>query len=324
MSAGENEQVCRKVSVVVPTRDRPDFLRESLASIRALEAPDITFEILVGDNGTDPQTSAIAEEFGALHLKTDRNGAGAARNTALAAASGEFVAFLDDDDLWEASHIRGQIALMDENPEIDCVLGQVTLTDHLRRPIMPPGPERAPEDNDFVRAMLQGWFPQIGSTVARLHVRDTVGMFDESLIGDQDWDWHIRNARTGKVGFVVQPGVLFRSRPDGSYDKLQRRRLRFTRKVFLRHAWPERRRWPSAKAWVSSYFYCFQYYYAYFAEASEQRAKSGSKLSAIYAGMTAVWIFPTMAIKQLRQPSPLRNAVAGIMGSRPKDAKGSA
>lgn len=314
----------RLVSVVVPTRDRPALLREALASIRALEGDDLVFEILVGDNGSDPQTGKVVEEFGGIHLKTDRNGAGAARNIAFAAATGEFVAFLDDDDVWEATHIREQIALMEKNPDVDCVLGQVTLTDHMRRPLIEPSPAEAPEDNDFVRAMLQGWFPQIGSTVVRREVRETVGMFDESLTGDQDWDWHIRNARTGRIAFVTQPGVLFRSRPDGSYDALQRKRVRFTRKVFLRHAWPERRRWPSAKAWISSYFYCFQYYYAYFAEAAEDRARNGRPLSALYAGATAVWIFPRMAIRHMGQPSSLRGAFATLVGLRSRDAKGGA
>lgn len=314
-------RACRQVSVIVPTRDRPALLKEALASIRALEGPDLAFEILVGDNGSDPETEDVARQFGAIHLKTDRNGAGAARNTALAAATGEFIAFLDDDDVWEPTHIRDQIALMDTNAQIDCVLGQVTLTDHLRRPILEPGPEKPPENDDFVRAMLQGWFPQIGATVARLGVRETVGMFDESLIGDQDWDWHIRNARTGRIGFVAQPGVLFRSRPEGSYDALQRRRVRFTRKVFLRHAWPERRRWSSPKAWISAYYYCFQYYYEYFAEAAEQRARDGRPLSAFYAGITAIWLFPRMAAKHMVRPSPLRGAFAALIGFGPRGAK---
>jgi len=311
----------RVVSVIVPTRDRPGLLGEALASIRALEGDDLAFEILVGDNGTDPGTREVCARYGARHLKTERNGAGAARNVALSAATGEFIAFLDDDDVWEATHVRGHIELLDSDPDIDCVIGQVTLTDHERRPIMPPGPDDVPEGGDLVKAMLTGWFPQIGSTVARRSVRETVGMFDEALIGDQDWDWHIRMARTGRMAFLPRPGVLFRSRPDGSYDRLQRLRVRFTRKVFLRHAWPERRRWPSMKAWVSSYFYCFRYYYAYFAEAAEERARDGRPLSATYAGLTAVWLFPRMAVRHLTQPSSLRSAVTTLFGLAPGRAK---
>jgi len=56
------------VSVIVPTCDRPALLRQALASIRALEGADLTFEILVGDNGSASETRAVVEEFGAVYL----------------------------------------------------------------------------------------------------------------------------------------------------------------------------------------------------------------------------------------------------------------
>ena len=314
----------RKVSVVVPTRDRPALLREALASIRALEGDDLVFEIIVGDNGSDSETAIVVSEFDGVHLKTDRNGAAAARNIAMAAATGEFIAFLDDDDLWQETHIRPQIALLDKEVDVDCVLGQVTLTDHKRRHLNEPSPEDPPPEGDFVREMLQGWFPQIGSTVARATVRDTIGFFDEVLLGDQDWDWHLRLARSGRIAFVPVPGVLFRSRPDGTFDALQRRRVRFTRKVFLRHAWPERGRWRSPKSWISSYYYCFKYYYAYFAEAAERRAESGRPFSALYSALTAIWLFPRMACKDLFQASPLRSALGAMIGRSDNKSQGTA
>jgi len=59
----------RLVSVIVPTRDRPTLLRKALASIRALEGPDLRFEILVGDNGNSPENKSIAAEFGGFYLR---------------------------------------------------------------------------------------------------------------------------------------------------------------------------------------------------------------------------------------------------------------
>ena len=102
-----------KVSVIVPTCDRPALLRQALASIRALEAPDLTFEILVGDNGSDRETPAVAEEFGAVYLKALTRGPSAARNVGLRAATGHFVAFLDDDDVWLPGNVRPHIAQLD-------------------------------------------------------------------------------------------------------------------------------------------------------------------------------------------------------------------
>ena len=58
----------RRVSVIVPTRDRPAMLRQALASIRAQEGEKYAFEILLGDNGGLPETKKIAAEYGAVHL----------------------------------------------------------------------------------------------------------------------------------------------------------------------------------------------------------------------------------------------------------------
>src|SRR5688572_644757 len=162
----------RTVSVVVPTRDRPKFLRESLASIRALEADDLTFEILVGDNGKDPQSLAVCEEFGARHFSVARNGAGAARNAGLKAATGDFIAFLDDDDVWTREAVRGQLAVLDSDPKLEACFAQIQSTDQDLRPASDPWPPESPgEGDELLRAMLSGYYPQIGGTVVRPHVR---------------------------------------------------------------------------------------------------------------------------------------------------------
>src|SRR5689334_20995616 len=101
----------KRVSVVVPTRDRPELLREALQSIRALEHDGVRFEIIVGDNGTSPDTQKAAEAFGAIYLQTSTFGAAAARNIAMRAATAEYIAFLDDDDVWTSNHIHGHLAL---------------------------------------------------------------------------------------------------------------------------------------------------------------------------------------------------------------------
>ena len=93
----------RLVSVIIPTNNRPARLRETLKTIHALEGPDLAFEILIGDNGNAPDTPVVAKEFvakefGARYLKTDKPGAGSARNLGLRAATGEYFAVSDDDD----------------------------------------------------------------------------------------------------------------------------------------------------------------------------------------------------------------------------------
>ena len=161
----------KRVSVVVPTRDRPELLREALQSIRALERDGVRFEIIVGDNGTSEDTRKVAEAFDAVYLHTSTSGAAAARNIAMAAATADYIAFLDDDDVWIADHIHGHLALLAANPDLDMVSGQIVNTDPQRRPIYGPWPEQWPENrSDLLRFMMSGYFPQIGATVVRARV----------------------------------------------------------------------------------------------------------------------------------------------------------
>lgn len=314
----------KRVSVVVPTRDRPELLREALQSIRALENESVRFEIIVGDNGTSPATRKAAEEFGAIYLQTSRSGAAAARNIAMAAATSEYIAFLDDDDVWTSNHIHGHLALLAANPHLDMVLGQIINTDPQRRPTYGPWPEQLPEDRSgLLRFMMSGYFPQIGATVVRERVRETVGYFNEDFIGGQDWDWQLRIARQHGVGFLRHPCVLFSQRETGSYDGLQLRRAKFTRRIFWKNAIPEWRVWASPIAFAKSYFGVTAHYFFYFSETALDHAKKGERLAAICAIWRAFAMFPSRALRKLLSDSSLRDALVVTLGRTKADRSSS-
>ena len=107
-----------RISVVITTRNRPAFLAESLGSVIGQDYRD--YEILVVDDASDnPEENAnvIARFSGPIrHVLRDRKGGpSAARNTGISASSGEFIAFLDDDDLWFPSKLGRQVATFDSN-----------------------------------------------------------------------------------------------------------------------------------------------------------------------------------------------------------------
>lgn len=299
----------RLVSVIIGTYNRPDTLRVALQSIRALEGPDLTFEILVGDNGKSPETRAVVEEFGGIYDKTDVRGCPAARNLAMRRMKGEFVAFLDDDDAWMEGHIRPHIAMLDGHPEFAAVFGQIVLAgSDLKSPGM-VWPESMPADGDFFVTMMSGYFPQVGATVVRGDIARGYGVMDETLIGDSDWDWQLQIARDHKIGFVAVPCVLFRERPKGTYDNLQVMRTSYTRRIWKRHAGPNKNRWPNAMARMRSYNSCVQFYWMYFCEAAEYRIGQGNRGGAIKAAFSAFRIIPTRTLRLLVRKSPFRAAV---------------
>jgi glycosyltransferase involved in cell wall biosynthesis len=257
-----------------------------------------------------PETRSVAERFGATHLTVSRRGAGAARNAGLMCASCEYIAFLDDDDVWLPAHIRPHLDLLEKEPGLDGVLSQITSVDQELTPLESPWPEHDPGRGDeLVRTMLSGYYPQIGGTIVRARVRDTVGGFDEALLGDQDWDWQIRVARQRKLAYLPIPCVLFRQRPPGSYDALRLRRLGFARKVFLRHAIPERKVWPTLRGLTDAYRDVLWQYFDYFTDAAVTRARSGDKAGTRRALAGAIRTFPVRAAYHLVTPRPLREAL---------------
>ena len=300
----------RVVSVIIGTRNRPDTLRLALASIRALEGPDLTFEILVGDNGTDPATPGVVAEFGGHYGRTSVYGCPAARNVAMRKITGEFIAFLDDDDVWLPGHIRQHIALLDAQPDYEAVFGQVQVTDHELRPEGDPWPVDAPEDGDFFSRMMSGYFPQVGATVVRGRAYAKYGLMDETLIGDSDWDWQLRIARDHKIGFVAVPCVLFRQRPRGTFDNLQLIRTSYTRRIFFRHALPNLKRFGSPVRVMRSYFRAVATYANYFLGKAADRAANGDHLGAAKAVLSAAWISPPKVLRAVLSPSRVRQALS--------------
>lgn len=112
------------ISVIIPTCDRPDYVREALASVRAQQSPPR--EILVIDNGTTALHPSEMPPGVQLFRLPARVGPSRARNFGAAIATSAYLAFLDDDDSWEPSFLREAFATL-EKEEAKCVYGRKAL-----------------------------------------------------------------------------------------------------------------------------------------------------------------------------------------------------
>ena len=128
------------ISVVICTRDRADFLRETLASIAEVKVPEAEVaELVIVDNGSTDHTQDVVERcalgpFESIRcIEEKRPGLSHARNTAVAATEGEIVLFTDDDVRVPTNWISGMIEPIRAG-RADAVAGGVELAPHLRRP----------------------------------------------------------------------------------------------------------------------------------------------------------------------------------------------
>jgi glycosyltransferase involved in cell wall biosynthesis len=304
-SSTESANGRRRVSVIVPTRSRDALLKQALASIRANEDQSLELEILVIDNGAGESTRSIADELGARYLRSATQGVSAARNQGLEAATGEYVAFLDDDDVWMPSHLHLLVGWLAERPAFAAVLGQVQNTDlELRHPGQ-PWPEWLPDDGRIFAQLLRVQ-PQLGASVIRKSVIDQVGHFDETLIGDEDWDLHMRLAIDRLVGFVPVTCVLFRRRPSGTWDDLHWKQFRPFRRVFWRNVRRAGKNRPPLRFVLRSYLHHLGAYQSELLNNAKAHAHAGRARAARVAFGRSVLVSPLHAAATMARDAEAR------------------
>ncbi|GAB1309285.1 glycosyltransferase [Urechidicola sp. KH5] len=117
------------VSVIVPTFNRPQYLRDTLQSI--VEQSYANIEVLVVDDGSDEEyASDICKQFSnCTYFKKENGGVSSARNYGIEKAKGDFIAFLDDDDLWKPHKIEQQLNILKIHSDVDLVHSSAEVID---------------------------------------------------------------------------------------------------------------------------------------------------------------------------------------------------
>jgi len=223
-----------EVSVILPAWNRADSLRRSIDSVLTQDFVD--FELIVVDDFSDDDSAAVAEAVGDARLRVIRHdsnrGAGAARNTGIAAARGRWVAFQDSDDVWLPGKLSRQLAALAAMP--DAVACYCALRVEGTRPRQVPEPGQRPVEGDLHAALLRGSFISTQTLVVRRDALDSIGGFDPELPALIDWECVIRLASLGPFAFEPEPLVL-QSFSENSITRFPERRLQAQEMILHRH-----------------------------------------------------------------------------------------
>ena len=202
--------------MVVPVHDGRRFLPAALASIAAQTLAPL--EILVVDDGSTDGSGEIAGGFSGVTLRRQpQSGVASARNAGIAAARGDLIAFLDQDDLWAPEKLEKQVAVMRRRPELGYVLAWETL--FLEAGVPQPSWVRP----ELLAGGHPGYVP--GTLLARRDLFDSLGGFDASFENGSDSEWLFRAADRG-VPFEVLPVVLLHRRIHDANESRRTERLR--------------------------------------------------------------------------------------------------
>jgi glycosyltransferase involved in cell wall biosynthesis len=207
------------VSVIMPAYNTSAYVAAAIRSARSQTIQDV--EILVVDDGSTDGTRAAAERAAdgdqrVVVLTQANAGPSAARNHAMKLARGEYFAFLDSDDEWMPSFLEAQLAVLARRPSTAVVTGNA----FNRGGVFDGTPYRAIQPAEralpFVEMIAREDSVCILS-VFRRSVYDTIGDFEESLRGNEDYEFWLRAAQHG-FEFVqtFTPLAYYRRRPDSA------------------------------------------------------------------------------------------------------------
>jgi glycosyltransferase involved in cell wall biosynthesis len=183
-----------KVSVIIPTYNGGKFLPEAIDS--ALKQSVNSIEIIVVDDGSIDGTPQLLKDYDRQikYIYQENKGVSAARNRGLTEASGEYIAFLDADDVWLPKKLEKQIALLDDNRNAGFVYCDNVFVDAERRPIADYNRKVELKDGRIDINLFCNFFMITSGVVMRRGCLETIGIFDETLSVGEDYDFFLRLA----------------------------------------------------------------------------------------------------------------------------------
>ncbi|MEL6139581.1 MAG: glycosyltransferase family A protein [Cyanobacteria bacterium J06628_6] len=227
-----------KVSVIIPAYNAMHYLPQTVDCVLAQSYTD--FEVIIVDDGsrdniqdwvktvTDPRLRMISQV---------NRGKSAAVNRGIASSRGEYLAFLDADDLWKQHKLEKQVACLDSRPEVGLVYTWTALADEAGRPT--GRIVKSYDEGRVWRSLILKNVLSCGSTpMVRRSCMNAVGDFCSQLEPAEDWDMWLRLSVHSAFAVIKEPLVLYRKHTGSASTRIQR--MHASARAILERAFYER------------------------------------------------------------------------------------
>lgn len=205
------------VSVIIPAYNQAQYLRQAIDS--ALEQGDISLEVIVIDDGSQDETPEVLKEYeGKIRvLRKDNQGVARARNSGLEIAKGEFISFLDADDIWLPGHLAKAMKVFERETEVGLTYCDAKVIDEASRfKKLRCSPRTA-----SLESLVLGNFITTSSVVLRKESLDKCGIFDPAFrYASEDWDLWMRIADKYQLRHTGETLVEYRRHSESAIQKL--------------------------------------------------------------------------------------------------------
>jgi glycosyltransferase involved in cell wall biosynthesis len=202
------------ISIIIPAYNAQGTILKTIESVRQQTFQDL--EIIVIDDGSSDRTVELLGTVDDQRLKVysyENGGLPTARNRGIARATGEYISFIDADDLWTKDKLAKQLLALQKNPQAGVAYSWVTC---MVEDPQNPGDVTFVADNksnstgNIYPDLLLGNFIGNGSNIlARTEAIESVGEFEPTLKSCEDWDYYLRLAAKWEFVLVPEPQVLY-------------------------------------------------------------------------------------------------------------------
>lgn len=191
------------ISVIIPCYNSEEWIIDSLQSIYNQTYKN--FEVIIVDDGSDDNTQQVVEQFDAsiIYKYQENKGPAAARNLGGKLANGEYIAFLDSDDLWEENKLQKQISYINANKEVDLILTNVTVVDEDKKYLFKHY-NKVPKFNDelIIELFLGNIVMNTPTILVKKKVFDEVSGFPEDLPMREDHYFLMKVSNNHRIAHI--------------------------------------------------------------------------------------------------------------------------
>lgn len=215
-----------KVSVVMPCYNNAPYVRQAVDSILQQDYPNI--ELIVVDDGSNDNSLEVLASYGErIKVVSQPNqGPAAARNNGIRHATGDYIAFLDSDDLWLQGKLSAQLEFLKINPDFIACFCSWSVWDGNSIPEfnLPTAEQRLELQQDksgwLYLPLLDDSVIHTISVVIKKQIVDKVGFFNEEFRAGEDHDYWLRLSRVGKIAKLKTTYALYRANPQSTTNKV--------------------------------------------------------------------------------------------------------
>ncbi|MEM6252381.1 MAG: glycosyltransferase [Cyanobacteria bacterium P01_D01_bin.156] len=199
-----------QISVVVPAYNAESTIKETIQSVLVQTFTD--FELIIINDGSTDRTQSIVESFSDTRIRSftfSNAGPQKSRNRGIERSIGEYISFLDADDLWTPDKLESQLTALNDMPEAGVAYSWTDVIDEEGK-FVRRGGHLSYQGNILLELALVNFLESGSNPLIKTSIIRAIDGFDEDILAGQDWDTWLRLAATCKFTVVRKSQVLYR------------------------------------------------------------------------------------------------------------------